>query len=211
MFKKYHLDFVKLTEALQTGTLPSIADIKIEKPPMEVNIGYYKYLMTSGMVRDNYINTYGFSILTKELIDEIVTLLKGHRTIEIGCGSGYLAHLIRENYPDIEYETLDSGEWVWEFPYTTIDHVTNYGTFDFSKYTAVVVSWPTLGDMEIVKVLDNLPSGCILLHCGESRGGCTGVDELYDTLDCNYIYSHELTNNLGFLGIHDTWTLYHKD
>lgn len=210
MFKPYHLNVETLLKVIDKKELPSIDDLKINTSLIDSDLKISEHLIGIGLIREEYIGMFGFSILTKELIDEMADLLKDRQVIEIGCGSGYLAHCFRERHPTINYETLDNGEWTWAFPYTSINHTVNYADFDFSKYSAVIVSWPDLGGVDIVTVLDNLPSGCILLHCGEGRGGCTGVAELYDSLEKNYEYSHELKNSLGFPSIHDTWELYYK-
>ena len=210
MFKKYHLDLTKLTSAIDNKQLPSIVDIKVETPVMDSKLSLYSYLIEAVIVRDRYIEACGFSIITKELIDEMATLLKDCRILEIGCGNGYLALSFKQRYPDVTYETLDNDKWEWVHRHITLDHTANYGEFDFSKYGAVIVSWPDLDCEDIGKALASLPTGCLLLLCGESRGGCTGTHEMFDVLVKHFDHIDALTNSLGFLNIHDTWELYRK-
>ena len=210
MFKKYHLDLTKLNSAIDNKQLPSIVDIKVETPVMDSKLSLYSYLIEASRVRDRYIEACGFSIITKELIDEMATLLKDCHILEIGCGNGYLALSFKQRYPDVTYETLDNDKWEWVHRHITLDHTANYGEFDFSKYGAVIVSWPDLDCEDIGEALASLPTGCLLLLCGESRGGCTGTHEMFDVLATQFYHIETLTNSLGFLNINDTWELYRK-
>jgi len=52
----------------------------------------------SWLLRDTYVDKYSFAIPNQEAIDEI---LRHTPVVEIGCGLGYWAHLVRAHQGDI--------------------------------------------------------------------------------------------------------------
>lgn len=210
MFKRYYLEIDQLTKDLVEQNVSQAAKIKINKSPMELIASRFGYIARSALLREHYVDRFGFALVTEELLDEVNSLIKGKRTIEIGCGSGWLAKCYRERYPDENYETLDNGDWLWENRYIELDHTADYATFDYSNYDVVIISWPNYGDSSIEEVLKELPTGCLFLHCGESMRGCTGTDVMFDLLEEKFEHKHHLVNSITFSGLHDTWDLYIK-
>lgn len=210
MFKSYYLEIDQLTKDLNEKKVSQAAQIKINKSPMELIASRFGYIAKSAMLREQYVNQFGFALVTEELLDEINSLIDGKRVIEIGCGAGWFAKCYRERFPDAQYETLDSGEWCWESQHVELDHTVDYATFDYSNYEVVISSWPNMDEEAIEEVLKGLPSGCLFVHCGESNGGCTGTDEMFDLLDERFEHKHHFINSITFAGLHDAWDLYIK-
>jgi hypothetical protein len=169
-------------------------------------------LMVAVDARDYYIQHIGFSIITKELVDELAGELSGKRVIEIGCGLNWLGYWMGMEHPEIDYTTLDDNSWSrWSTkPYRPVDITADYATADLSGYDVILISWPDYQRDGICRVIEKMKPGQQLIYCGEGQGGCTGSDEMFELLEHDFVRAHTFEYSMSFFGMHDYWCSYTK-
>lgn len=166
--------------------------------------------------RRDYTKKNGWFILTDETATHLAEFLKGKKTLEVASGTGYVAaHMRQRGVEDYTAIDLYVNYWHMDSP--------NYGSMvgdaldhDYSDYEVVVMGWPPLGAPFGRKVVQKLRKDQILILQGESWGGCTGSDQMFNLIGDHFNIDEELSDKLNekhiqFDGIHDEWTVYrHK-
>lgn len=165
-------------------------------------------------MRREHVKKNGWYILTEEVAAVLTEFLKDKKTLEVASGTGYMAnHLRQRGVKDYTAVDLYINYWEVDSP--------NYGSivgdaFDHlnDDHDIVVMGWPPYGDPFGRKVVQQLRGGQTLILQGESYGGCTGCDRMFELLGKHFTVDEELTEKLNdkhiqFDGIHDWWTVYH--
>lgn len=160
--------------------------------------------------RRTYCTNFSWAIITAELIDELVKICQGKRVVDIGCGSGFLLGKLKERGIDIVgYDSRSTHNF--EFYHPDVEFK-DYRDIELKNFDLVIISWPSYDHTEINQVIENMHDGQLLVHCGESHGGCTGDDDFNDCLESQFV---EVPNNLAavehsWMSIHDHWNLLKK-
>lgn len=165
--------------------------------------------------RELYIKSYGFVLVSAEVLAALVKLFKDLKVLEVGSGTGYLAKTLEDQSIDI----------------TAVDNVAKSYRFeqtykrDFScdavellpgDYQAVLMCWPCLNSDFAMRVAQAMKPGQILVYQGEGPGGCTASDDFFDYIRSDaWIRLHEPEealndNHVQFVGIHDNWYVLQK-
>ena len=145
-------------------------------------------------IRDSYIMNYGFSIITKELIDELKMFIRDRKVLEVMGGNGYLSRCLHEAGVDIictdtnEWATNEESDPMYKKWINTCYPIEQLAAVEaIEKYNdrdVVIMSWPPYCEPTDVDVLNKcLWRGKTLIYIGESEGGCTGTDQFFEIVD----------------------------
>lgn len=167
-------------------------------------------------VRCKYTRLIAWFILTTEVKMILGNFLRGKKVLEVASGTGYLsAHMKDAGVTD--YTAVDLQEYHYWSDAVLFDGIKGDALHYINdSYNAVVMTWPGYNDPFGARVLDKMSKGQILIYQGESYGGYTGDDRMFELLDSKFKVlkdiSEELNeNHVRFNGIHDHWTVYVKE
>lgn len=190
-----------------------IAEIKRQRP---ITFMFETY------IRNSYITNYGFSIITKELIDELKEFIGDRKVLEVMGGNGYLSRCLHEAGVDII--CTDTNEWAtskkvssryqnWVNTWYPIEQLDAVEAIEkYNDRDVVIMSWPPYCEPTDVDVLNEcLWRGKTLIYIGEGEGGCTGTDQFFEIVDDlgdkgkvrHNLYSGTTFDMLQFFGMHD--------
>jgi hypothetical protein len=150
--------------------------------------------------RHEYIDNYGFVLLTRELIHGLVDTIMhlvvereliGSKIVELGAGQGWItfwinriakARCLRDT--DL-VKAIDNGAWEtkdvgskqflnsWVERADAVEYVKN------EKPDIVIMCWPHPEDAWATEVARNLPDGTPIIYIGEGWGGCCAEDSFW--------------------------------
>lgn len=166
--------------------------------------------------RTEYIDRFGFAIITKEFLDDCVSFLKGKKALEVMSGSGYLAHLLQKNGIDIiptdNKSCANSGSYnYWQNEYTKIEEIDAVEAIEkyHNSIDIVLISWPPYENDISYKVARRCFKYSIpILYIGEPEYGCCAIDKFFDFLECADESPILRNNFIQFRGIYDYPVLY---
>lgn len=173
------------------------------------------------MFRMRLIKACGFLVLTSEVCRVLRKLVKGYRVLEVGAGTGWLAHHLHSAAK--EYRAIDSertkyyGQSLktkWVGQHHKIEKISSVEV-DSSHYDVVIATWLDLEGDWVTDLLDRIQEGQIFILEGEGSGGCTANDEFFSELDRSFEEVEDLSkllnrNHYQFDGIHDRWSVYSR-
>jgi hypothetical protein len=181
-----------------------------------------KGLMSSfgfGPARDRYNADYGFVLLTKECVDALATFLRGKKVIDVGSGTGFLAHCLKNQGVDVtalDLPTLGTdGHHYWFRQIWTLDIADDFRNHLPGPYDVVILAWPNMGSSFANDVAQAMRPGQILIYEGEN-GGCTADDDFFNyTRGICWEPMEAETRSLNehhrqFKGPHDRWYVLQK-
>ncbi len=164
------------------------------------------------MVRDQYIEKFGFAIPNKTALS---TIAAQSPILEVGAGSGYWAHELQKLGADIIATDSGTGryrmngkarKWVSAWcPVIKLDAVKAIHTY---PDRALLTVWPDYHCDWPVKALTAF-HGNKVFYVGEGYSGCTGNDAFHQYLDNHF----ELTSEVSipqFPGMHDRLFCYQR-
>lgn len=178
----------------------------------ERNLSFDELLENSSKLRTRYTQMFCFPIISKEFIKEFTEKFKGKRILEVMSGNGYLAKQL--DRAGFEIIATDNKDWAF-------DPFAMYGTwkaeyYNILKFDArhaiklfkddidiVLMSWPPYAETigaEVADLCRKFKKDLIII--GESQGGCTGDDQLFDIID-DYEQEFPIPSFRNFYGIHD--------
>lgn len=177
-----------------------------------------KGYLESFKLRHKNISVRGFPIITRELLDDLIDVLKDKTVIDIGCGAGYLSYHLKDNGINIRAIDKDIEDNEYDFKkncFTDSIEKVNYLRLDSYNYDVFIISWPNYQETDIELLLDLIPKDSLIIYQGENYGGCCGTDEFFEKLDEKFIECDEINRmlnkyHLQFEGIHDYWKCYKK-
>lgn len=149
---------------------------------------------------------YAWAIPTTDVIDLIVS--QGP-LIEVGCGTGYWASLIRQAEGDIVATEPFFGEknyYVDQIIYTTILREDHTVVKDYPHRTLLII-WPPI-DSWCLKML-KIYQGNKIIYIGEGYTGCTGTNSFHNYLDRHFNLVNEV-NIPRWPYLNDTLKIYHR-
>ena len=168
------------------------------------NIEYFK-------VRDQYLKKYGFAIPNEHALK---TIAAASPILEIGAGSGYWAHELRNAGADVVATDPATGKYTihkngfWEFRWEAVERLPANEAINIYSNRVLLTVWPDYDCEWPLKALE-VYSGKNVFYIGEGDGGCTGNDAFH-----NYLSEHfGLVDEIGipqFPGIHDRLFWYQR-
>lgn len=199
-------------EALNTGIFPISS--------FSNQLSYLDEFKNMGFlfsVRNIYVKEFGYVALTDKFVSNLSSILVGHKVLEVGAGTGFLAHLLSEKGTDIFAidKKISNNDYQLNHHYyevfedDAITHLQSAKNF----YDSVLMSWPPYESSMAFEVLQSMHSGQQLIYIGEGIGGCTGDDDFFDLLDKKATFNKEKTSIvardfLSFPSIHDNPVVY---
>lgn len=161
-------------------------------------------------LRFEYVRKYAWAIPTKEAIK---TILKYCPLVEGGAGTGYWASLIKKAGGDIVcYDHAPPGETRNIYEHKRTYHPVKMGSYEKMvqhRDRNLFLCWPpydTPMGYQHIKEHD----GKNLILIGESQGGCTGDDDMFNLIHERYDLI-EIVEIPRWYGIHDCLSVFtHK-
>jgi len=150
-------------------------------------------------------------MISKETVKALAKELRGKRVLELGAGSGILAHHLEKH--GVNIVTVDNGSWggKWKVYHRTItDDAMNYFNKNKKKFDVIIMSWPNYEQPLAYKIAKRLSANHELIYQGEAYGGCTADDNFHRLWDDRMIDDKKFNArmekvNIRFDGIHDSW------
>jgi SAM-dependent methyltransferase len=181
--------------------------------PLDGRLDPYRFMLPH-LVRDAYIQDYGFAILTRETADELISLTRGRKVLDAGSGSGYIAKVLHDAGVDVT--AVDSGTGSYGFKTCwKRDIEADAATLLPGDYDVVLLSWPCYGATFAHEVISAMRTAQTLVFQGEGIGGCTANDAFFDDLRKDWFRQDEWSDALNqghvqFHGLHDRWSVHVK-
>lgn len=174
----------------------------------------YFALSDEFQLRDDYIERFGFAILTAEIIER----LRSYSPIlEVGAGSGYWAFELQQAGLDVVASDpgeerfrmgLKSEAKHWEHSWTMLERTPGQQAVVYHPNRALLMVWPSYQAAWPVEVLHAF-TGSIVIYVGEGSGGCTAGDAFHELLQQDYrlMTEHGIPQ---FAGMHDSLMIYER-
>jgi SAM-dependent methyltransferase len=145
----------------------------------------WERISRQGMVRERYIERFGFAIITPK----VIRLLKPYAPIlEVGAGSGYWAYELRR--AGIKVTATDPGRGMyglrngmahWKKPWTRIFRLDGCAAIRKYRRPTLLMVWPDYKATWPNQCLTAF-RGSTVIYVGEGDGGCTADDAFHATL-----------------------------
>lgn len=190
-----------------SSVLPSFNDIVLKDEDVHQPLLGLKAIFMNSALKEDYNNLIGFSIITKELIEELKNIIGDKYVMELGSGTGYLAKHLED--VGVKIYTVDTDDWGFETQYRKTDLISSYRQLDVSGYDTFIMSWPNYNSPAAHELILTMKKGDTLIFCGEGVNGCTGTPALHYELD-NWERTALLENSLHFKNGYDYWRVYVK-
>lgn len=229
-----------LQRVVTDGPNPTISDMLISKvlakapnlvPPDCPRDWFQQTLYPDGRAsywddrRHDYVKKHGFVLLPKELLEAIVDIcrpasyMSSKKVLEVGAGTGTLGGLLRSKGVDITLSDISQADGTGDYGFecnTAMDIVADMNSIPLEGYDIIILTWSGYNDPCAEKFLSRMLPGQMLIHNGESCGGCTETDEFHHALQEHpWEYQRHVSERLQdveirFPGIHDSWSVYQK-
>lgn len=181
--------------------------------------GIFSSFSLGGPAQERFNIDYGYVLLTRECVDTLASILSGKKVIDIGSGTGFLAHCLKQEGVDVTaldlptLGTASHGYWfrqIW-----TLDIADHFSSHLPGPYDVVILSWPNMDSPFAHDVAQAMRPGQILIYEGE-MGGCTAEASFFsyirgphwDPLDAETRALNE--HHRQFKGLHDRWYVLKK-
>lgn len=144
------------------------------------------HLLSPYLARERLIERYAWAIPTERALAAIAAL---GPVLEVGAGSGYWAHLLRErgvNVIAVDHAINGDAE---EYPLTRTGAWTRVEQGDAltvarHPFRTLFLSWPPMDRMAVTALAHH--RGDYVAYIGEGEGGCTADDEFHALLEDRY-------------------------
>lgn len=154
------------------------------------------------MLREVYVQHYGFVAINEDLIKDLNDVIGTHKVLEVGAGTGFLAKKLQEcgiNLiavdSSVEDMTQNNNEYGFRKSYTDILEVdaVKYLRENIGNFETVLMVWPPYDDKFAEEIFKEMRTGQRLIYIGESNGGCTANKKFFNLLDKKAVLNKELT------------------
>jgi hypothetical protein len=165
-------------------------------------------LMSEYKVRDEFIDRFGFAILTAAAAH---SLKKYSPILEVGAGSGYWAYeLAKAGVDVIATDPQNFSKWrLWgERLYCEVQNMSGERAVQKFPDRTLLLVWPSYEDPWANNTLQAF-KGEKVIYVGEGHGGCTANDAFHDCLAKNFERVEEIRIP-QFYGIHDTLEVWQR-
>lgn len=177
------------------------------------NMGDFDFSMRtldSFKLRDAYLSKFGFAVLTRGAVK---ALQPYGPMVEVGAGSGYWAHELKQAGVDIVATEPFPGQrgryrvTPWTL-YTDMEKLTALEAVKKYSMRTLLTVWPDYDNPWVPEMLKAYAGPCVI-YVGESPGGCTGNDEFHDYLERAFKKVKGISIP-KFPGIHDWITIWKR-
>jgi SAM-dependent methyltransferase len=193
--------------------------------------------LTSGRIRSfssnhrfQVIGNIGFTVLTLEVLDVLVSILKGRSVLEVGAGIGYVAFWLKARGVDITAVDNYSGQYIAnlreygrpgeETSTFQVSHanpeilVADVQSLDIKRYDVILMCWPDQDSSVALDVIESMRLGQTLIDLTEGEDGCIATAEYFARRDSLFQYNTYQSGRLNekhftFNGLYDHWGVFH--
>lgn len=187
--------------------------------PLEINDNFNddrrKQDFSLMMFRAKYIEQFGFTTLSQNLINKVSQLFKNDKIIEVGAGSGWLSYNLQQKGLDVTAVDLKplNNEYGFKHSYTDVIEANAQDYITQHQYDTIIMSWPDYDGDFAANILALMHKGKTLIYIGEREGGCTANDDFFHLLEQKCTLNEVFTQQIQPLsrswpGIHDKWYVY---
>lgn len=163
-------------------------------------------------VRDEFIGSFGFAVLTDAVIDAVRSLTP---ILEVGAGSGYWTYELQKIGLDIIATDPGTGRYrfyrssieeSWHASWCQIERLEGSEAVRRYPDRTLLIVWP---DYNMPWAVDTLRAyaGRRVIYVGEGEGGCTADAAFHDTLETDFQLTVEI-DIPQFFGLHDRVMIY---
>lgn len=188
---------------LRNGVVPTRNEVAEE-------IAFSTWSSTNFYIRDVYIHTFGFPLITHEVVKELAEYLKGKKVLELAGGSGYLSSLLQKE--GIKIRVTDSFDWAngkmgsWRKSFTKVEKMDAFNAIEIygEESDIVLLSWPPYSDPLAYDILVKcIEKRLPMIYIGEDYGGCTGDDRFFELIEAECEIKQIVDSYAPFSSIHD--------
>ena len=141
--------------------------------------------------RKDLVEKYSWAVPNE---DALLYLAEFDSITEVGAGSGYWANCINDRDGNVRATDANPPSETW----ATVESA-YVDDLDLQDEVVLTV-WPPYGDAMAMMVAEQEPSH--ILYVGEPRGGCTGSDGFFDSIEQKYGLVAKV-DIPSYVGIHD--------
>lgn len=209
-----------MVKKMELPSYKDVAETIIDRFNVRKIIGNFDNYQMQTSIREVYLPRFGFPLLNKDFIDDLVKFIDGRKVLEIACGNGFLAKCLHDKgvsiipTDNLSWETSpnirgDLHKWKF-YHYVDIEQIDYHKALDkyIGSVGVVLISWPVYGDSIAFNVLRkcieyNVP----LIYIGERYGGCTADDHFFVAIDNDkykLTFDELSTKYISFFGLYDS-------
>lgn len=160
-------------------------------------------------IRRLYVSKFCYPLLCREAVDAIAEAARGRRVLEIGAGTGYLAHVLAGHGVDII--ATDPAARITDYGqrrgfFLTVLQMTADEAIKSFAPSVLLSSWPSYDSEWARQAMEQMPLGSTIIYFGEGMGGCTGDYWMHE-----FLYEQRLVTRVDlpvFSGLHDDLYIY---
>jgi hypothetical protein len=161
--------------------------------------------LLSNHIRESYVLSYGYSIVTRELLEALIPHLTG-KVVEVMAGCGWLSANLQKMGIHIE----PSDNFSWRHPWSRHTEVKTQDAVEAVKDAdTIIMVWPYHDDGAL-KVMHAMKVGATLLYCGEDTGVVTGHPDFCKVVCANGPDPAITKVHLSFEETKDAWYIWRK-
>lgn len=138
--------------------------------------------------RTCYIEYFGYTQVTKLFAYNLAQFIDDKKCLEIMAGKGCLSYALKQY--DIDIIPTDNynwgnerlNQWLDVEEIDCLDAIEKYG----KDVDYIIIGWTPYGDPIIEKVFEKIKEvnpDLEIIFIGESEGGCTGTDDMFDIVE----------------------------
>lgn len=166
------------------------------------NIRFGIESMLVEMLREVYVQHYGFIAINEDFIKDLSDVMGNHKVLEVGAGTGFLAKKLQEQNVNliavdssVEDMSRNNNEYGFRKSYTDVLEVdaVKYLRENVGSFETVLMVWPPYDDKFAEEIFKEMRTGQRLIYIGESSGGCTANKKFFNLLDKKAVLNKELT------------------
>ena len=160
--------------------------------------------------REELVARYAWCVTDPATIDFIAAHARGG-LVDPMAGTGYWAYLLNQAGVDVVSYDLEPGSNAWHGDkqlFTEITALDGALAVAMHRNRTLFMSWPPYSEDVGARIL-NAYRGRRVIFIGEGHGGCTGDDDLYETLERHWT---EVAEHIPvqWFGVHDHVYVYKR-
>lgn len=200
--------------ALKSGTTNGHLLTAMQWKSIHDFIGFYSYAY-----RDMYVKNVAFPILTKEMLDKLVSFIKPLQlpVLDVCAGKGFFAKQL--SYSNIHVRAIDNQSSTYHGGKHTPKHFNveikdSLGCLNRTGHEIILMSWPDYDKDFAFKIAKEMRSDQFLIYQGEGEGGCVANDSFFEYIDSSFTPVYDIgefnREHSQFFGINDFWYILQK-
>ena len=164
--------------------------------------------------REQFVETYSWSIPSPRDIAWIKDKLNGQDVVEIGAGAGYWAWQLSQAGVDVvayDVNPVEDGDNGWTVAQSSYHTVLrdDASAAKAHPHRALMICWPRYSHPMAAHGLASY-AGDTVIYIGESDGGCTADGSFFELLEAEWEHDGCSPGHISFFGIHCYVNIYRR-